>query len=406
MSVKGISFYHVNTRSLFGKLRQIEMLYSEIDVLCCTETWLDNRYSNNMVTLPRKTIYRTDRKSNISNYKARPTVGGVCIYMDNLFANYTIRLDDCSKITRDFEIFMPVTTRPDHRYFVTICIYKSPKGKVSSCIEFLNTILSRRGMARKEIWILGDFNTDLLKRDDVNTVAIQAFAKKNGHAQQINCITRPNIRGGSCIGLIMINCVYVSNSGISDDMISDHFTVYCIKKKKKEVRNVVTETVRDYKNFNKENFCQLISDMEWNDFDTERSPTVQWNYLLDNVLEILSIMCPYKKVHTRTPSKPWITPEIYTCIRERKRMFKMYRTTKDPALLRNLRLLRNELNAIIDKAKMTHVKNLLNSTRKDPKRFWRNIKSVIENMLIIMEILVLRIRTLGLKFLRKILVIL
>ena len=138
--------------------------------------------------------------------------------MDNLFANYTIRLDDCSKITGDFEILTLVTTRPNHSYFVTICIYKPPEGKVSSCIQFLNTILSCRDIARKEIWILRDLNTDLLKRNDVNTVAIQSFAKRNGLVQQINCITRPNIRGGSCINLIMTNCVYVSKSGISDDI--------------------------------------------------------------------------------------------------------------------------------------------------------------------------------------------
>ena len=72
---------------------------------------------------------------------------------------------------------------------------------------------------RKEIWILGDFNTDLLKRNDVNTVALQSFAKKNGLLQQISGITRPSSRSGSCIDLIMTNSRFVCKSGISDDMI-------------------------------------------------------------------------------------------------------------------------------------------------------------------------------------------
>ena len=378
MSVKGMLFYHVNTRSLFGKLRQIEILYPNIDVLCVTETWLDNRFSNNMVCLPGKTVYRCDRKVNILDYKAKPTAGGVCIYMNNQYANYTIRMDDCSKTTQDFEILTLVTTRPDHRHFVTICVYKPPKGKVSCCIDFLNTILARRDIYRKEIWILGDFNTDLLKRDDTNTISVQAFAKKNGLTQQINSITRPNIRGGSCIDLIMTNCLYITKSGISDDMISDHYTVFCVRKKKKSVRCIVTETVRDYKKFSKDDFCQLISNTDWSLFDTELDPAIQWNFILSIIMDILAIMCPYKKVHTRNPRNKWITAEIYTLIRHRKRMLKNYREAKNTDLLSQIRIARNKLNATIDKAKQNYVKSLLYKSRKDPKRFWRNIKSIIE----------------------------
>ena len=379
MPVKGMSYYHVNTRSLFSKLRQLEILYPDTDVLCCTETWLDNRFSDVMVGLSGKKIFRCDRKNNVSNYNARPTAGGVCIYINNLYASNTVCIEECTKITQDFEILTLVTTRPDHRFFVTICVYKPPKGKVSACVDFLNLILARRDISRKEVWILGDFNTDLLKRDDVNTVSLQAFAKKNGLCQQINSITRPNVRGGSCIDLIMTNCLYVYKNGISDDMISDHYTVYCIKKKKKENRNIVIETVRDYKNFHKDNFCQLLSDCNWIEFDMEPNPATQWSLLYTNVIEILAIMCPYKTVHTRVPRKKWITPIIYTLIRDRKRMLKCYRSNNDPKLLRELRIIRNNLNAAIDKAKMTYVRDLLRSSRKDPKRFWRNIKSVIDN---------------------------
>ena len=58
-----------------------------------------------MITLPAKTVYRCDRNY-VSYYKPRPTAGGVCIYMSNLYANYTVRFDDCSKITQDFEILL------------------------------------------------------------------------------------------------------------------------------------------------------------------------------------------------------------------------------------------------------------------------------------------------------------
>ena len=115
---------------------------------------------------------------------------------------------------------------------------------------------------------------DLFKRDNSNTVSIQAFAKKNGFSQCITSITRPNSRGGSCIDLIMTNCIFVSATGNSDDMISDHYSVYCVREKKKERKIIVTETVRDYKNFKKENCCQLLSNIDWSMYDVELNPEV------------------------------------------------------------------------------------------------------------------------------------
>ena len=73
-------FYHVNTCSLFSKLTQLDLLYNDADVLCCSETWLDNRFLDTLVDLPGKKIFRLDRRNNISNINVRPTAGGVCIY--------------------------------------------------------------------------------------------------------------------------------------------------------------------------------------------------------------------------------------------------------------------------------------------------------------------------------------
>ena len=354
--MKGMSIYHVNTRSLFSKLSQMEILFSEADVLCCTETWLDNRFSNDLVSLPGKSIFRCDRRINVLNPFDRHTAGGVCIYMNNNLANHSSILNDCSNVTQDFEILTLVTKRPEHRFFVTICIYKPPKGKLSACIDFLNQILSRNDVSKKEIWILGDFNTDLLKRGDSNTVALQAFAKKAGLTQYINTITRP----------------------ISDDMISDHFTVYCIRKKRRENKQVIQETVRDYRKFSKDTFCQLISNLDWDEYDNELNPVIQWDFLSIKTQEILSVMCPYKKVHMRKPPKKWLTAEIYSLIRVRKRLLKNYRDSRNPALLDQIRRARNVLNTKVSKAKETYISNLLNCNRKNQRKFWRVIKSVID----------------------------
>ena len=207
MIKKGMKICHVNTRSLYRKINQLSILFDDFDLLCCTETWLDNRFSDSMVNLPGKTIFRCDRRNNVNYYDSRPTAGGVCIYIDNKFANFTEVVLSFTKVTVDFEVLTLITTHPNHRHFISICVYKPPKGDILKCIEFLKNILADSKCKNKEIWILGDFNTDLLKRDDPKSVTLLSFAKKAGLSQLIKDITRPNRNGGSCIDLIMTNCM-------------------------------------------------------------------------------------------------------------------------------------------------------------------------------------------------------
>ena len=211
----------------------------------------------------------------------------------------------------DFEILTLVTSRPSHRFFVTICVYKPPKGNLSKCIDFLNEILNHKILQKKEIWILGDFKTDLHKRDNSMTVLLHRFTKKWDLKHLVNQTTRPNNSGGTCIDLIMSNSPFISNHGVCNDMIAEHFTVFAIRKKQKENNKVTTEYVRDYSKFDGDNFCSLIDVTDWMYFENTTDPSAQWNFIYERICKILSIMCPYKVVHTRVIKKKWITKEIY-----------------------------------------------------------------------------------------------
>ena len=59
------------------------------------------------------------------------------------------------------------------------------------------------------------------------------------------------------------------------------------------------KTVRDYKNFNEENFVRLLTMIDWNQFDVSLDPNVQWLFMKEEILNVLSVMCPYKRVYTR-----------------------------------------------------------------------------------------------------------
>ena len=108
------------------------------------------------------------------------------------------------------------------------------------------------------------------------------------------------------------------------DMILDHYTVFGVRKKVRENNLVVSVNVRDYSKFNPVLFGQLVDMYDWHAFDVEINPEAQWKIIYDRVIEILSVMCPIKRVHTRVNKKKWLTKEIYSLIRERKCLVKRF----------------------------------------------------------------------------------
>ena len=223
----------------------------------------------------------------------------------------------------------------------------------------MSEIISDRLYGKREIWILGDFYVDLLKRDDTNVIKLQNFTKKAGLTQQILEITRPNRKGGSCIDLMMTDSPFVKMSGTMNDYVSDHYTIFSIRKKACENKEYQVKTIRSFKNFNKEDFETLLLNKNWAIYDMLVEPNQQWLYIYKCTIDILSVMCPFKTINVRKQSTPWITPEIFDMIKEKRNLVKLYKEFREPIILKELRILRNNLNSTIDKAKCIYIEEIL-----------------------------------------------
>ena len=366
---KGMKIIHVNTRSIFRKITLLDQLYSEFDIVCCTETWLDDRIPDNLIKINNMKIFRRDRRCNITDYNVHVYGGGVCIYVSNKWSDYVNVIREATVVTKDYEIMSITIDKPNFKKLFVSCVYKPPKGKIDVLYKFMTDIVNRFQGKKYEIWILGDFNTDFLKRDEINIIRTFRFLKKLGLKQLIDAVTRPNKKNGSCIDWIITDSYFVKDSGILDDLVSDHYSVYCVRKKVKEHISMTVRNVRDYSAFDKNNYEVLLSNSDWSVFDRTEVPEIQWEIMLRNVRNILSIMCPYKRVNTRQDTTPWITQDIYTLIREKKKLVKRYKMTRDPNTLIEMRRKRNELNSKIDKAKSLYIQNALKKTVKNPESF-------------------------------------
>ena len=105
-----------------------------------------------------------------------------------------------------------------------------------------------------------------------------------------------------------------------------------------------------YTNYNHENFENILKAKDWQLFDNLYDPNLQWTFTYDNVIDILSEMCPYRVTPVRKTPTPWITPEIFNLIHEKRSLTKQYKQTHDQNLLQELRILRHNLNTKIAKS--------------------------------------------------------
>ena len=66
-------------------------------------------------------------------------------------------------------------------------------------------------------------------------------------------------------------------------------------KKKRENVRTVSRVVRDFKNYSQPNFIQLLKNNSWDSLINCQDPNEQWEFLYEQILEILSVMCPFKR---------------------------------------------------------------------------------------------------------------
>ena len=112
--------------------------------------------------------------------------------------------------------------------------------------------------------------------------------------------------------------------GVLTDLLSDHYPVYCVLKKKREKIIKEWKCIRQYQNFDNDIFRTLCKDVNWLDYDQSDNVDVIWDLFLFKITTILEVMCPYKQVYVRARKTPWITPDIIYYMNERSKFIKIF----------------------------------------------------------------------------------
>lgn len=110
--------------------------------------------------------------------------------------------------------------------------------------------------------------------------------------QYIDLPIRVTRKSKSLIDHIYTNSKIVSNHGVIEMSISDHFLTFLTIKKHKTQFEKVTFTCRSHKNINEQILKGKLQEVNWADYYELTEQKKCWNFLYKKLIEIFDDICP------------------------------------------------------------------------------------------------------------------
>ena len=324
-----LSIFHLNIRSLRNKVSYLSDLADEYDIICVSETHLDENVNTTDLVIDGfyPNPFRKDRNAH---------GGGLMIYVsDKLFVKRQPHLE----INGTEMIWLQL--KFSNQTFLICCVYRPPNSPQNFWDNFqvsLETAVDQN----PHILVLGDLNVDLGSVTQHRLIDIMNDTGFN------NCINSPTRFGpvrNTILDLILSRECSVLNSEVIDvdRAISDHNGVLiniktdCFKKSYKR-------EIWDYNNgdFNKLN--QDINNVNWEEAFAETDVEQDCEFLTTTFIKLAEDNIPKKKVTIRPNDKPWFNSELRKEIRKRDRLRKRALKSNSLIIYQNYRKQRNHVN--------------------------------------------------------------
>ena len=313
LSGNDLKIIHLNVRSLKDKIDIIEAEFMSYDVICITETWLNNYITDNQISIPNFHLpFRKDRQSR---------GGGVAIYVKS---RLSVKYMDMLDIVGLEAIWVQVTCKTRKHLIGTF--YRADKSE--AYWELIDESIGNAVDLNMFIVIAGDFNIDILRENKQKIEYLQAFY---GIKQIITEATRITPNSSTLIDLIFVSCAGdVRNSGVLDPVCSDHCPIFVHIKEIIAQNNNYLRKIYNYSLADKDSINSGIARIDCNSlFNSDNVDTISV-LLTNNIKDICDKHIPNKTVLIRPRDPLWMTNEIRHLMRKRHRQHKIAKRQNRP----------------------------------------------------------------------------
>ena len=243
--------------------------------------------------------------------------------------------------------------------------------------------------------MLGDFNICLLKDTSNLRRDYENLLKLFNFKQLIKSPTHVTLKSSSLIDHISVNCPEkISQSGVIESGISDHFITFCTRKiVKGQIGRHTQVKIRSLKNYCTNSFVESLKEVDWSvvlscedvNEASDKFKTIFTQKVDDAAKE--------KLIRIKGNTDPWITSEILDLMHERDEMkIKSIKHKSNTELWKRYKTLRNQTTKAKNEAKENYFSDKIEENKNNPTALWRQFKSlgisnkIIENAKIVLNI--------------------
>ena len=269
----------------------------------------------------------------------------------------------------------------------------TPWGTQEGSVKEQEARLQNWVQARKEIWrgreevfLLGDINLDILKREDRsyrNVRMLKVLLEElegHGWVQLIKSFTHYANRAGA-ISESLIDHVWtntpakVARSGQEEVGASDHHRVWVERRSQNLTERVRKTEKRSLKNFNLEDLEHLCKKEDWlyrgTEPRTERMLNTRVQCLEDKINRVLQQVAPMivKKAKYRGRPK-WVTQDLLSKIKERAQSRQKANKSKSEEDEKQARKIRNQVAKEVKNAEKAYLKKKLENLSRNSSDSW------------------------------------
>ncbi|XP_057299217.1 uncharacterized protein LOC130629860 [Hydractinia symbiolongicarpus] len=207
---------------------------------------------------------------------------------------------------------------------------------------FLSDVLSLTLDGIKEVIILGDLNVDFLKKND--HVGIKTALTLHCFKQVIKSPTRIAETSQTLIDIIpTTNCTVIADTKVIPISFSDHDLICCIRKQ--HHTRFVSKTIncRNYRNYDKDKFCQTLSSQNFQDVYNSTNVNKAWSLLKGIIYRTYDSMALLIRKKVRGKPCDWMTVDLKKEMNSRDNLLRKSRKTKSEADITAYKKIRNKV---------------------------------------------------------------
>ena len=296
----------------------LDEITNSFDIIGFVETKLNDEISNLFnITSYNKHLLNNSRHS-----------GGLALYYKNSLS--IIQRQDLNKQSEHIEsLFIEIES--NEKNIICGLIYHRPNSSNLNFISDLEWILSKIDNENKIVYIMCDFNIDLLNYPTCNLT--ETLVNLLHSFNLINLIDKPT--RVTQTSATIIDHMWTNNyrntklSGILYESISDHFPIFTSFKLKSIKSNNYTKKEIQFRDNNEQNISKLkhlLAEADWNLIINNNNPETAYDNFILIFQNCYNKCIPLitKTINTKHHSKPYINNEIKQLIKAKNKLQRKY----------------------------------------------------------------------------------